>query len=177
MERVKLYRGEACEGEVTLRPDGARTEIRASLPDPGDGLYRLVLRGEAGELMLGVMEPEGKRLTLSRRLYSRDVHSLGALKRGEARCSFRFDDVSRWQAASGPARLFHDSFLQNRLRGVERAWWRRERGQLILAIPLERGKPFPLEALFCLAKVQRVEGRVCAVYRFDGEERPLPPGE
>ena len=44
MERVKLYcRGE-CRGEIVLEPEGPRRSVRAFMPDPGDGLYRAVLR-------------------------------------------------------------------------------------------------------------------------------------
>ena len=41
---------------------------------------------------------------------------------------------------------------------------------LLLALPLEEGKPFPLEALFCLGRIQRVEGSRCVVYAFREEE-------
>ena len=92
MEQVKLYCAGVCRGEITLRPEGGRTEVLAVMPDPGDGLYRVELLGERGGLMLGVMEPAGRELTVCRRLYSRDVAGLGRLLRGEARCSFRFGD-------------------------------------------------------------------------------------
>lgn len=174
MERVKLYCRGMCGGEITLEADGVRTEIRASMEDPGDGLYRAVLIGGEGELPLGVMEPSEGRLRLCRRLYSRDVGSLGKLLRGETRCSFLFRDGKRWHETGCPAQLFHTAFLRQRLGAAGRAWWRREEGRLFLAIPLEGGRPFPLEAMFCLARVERVEGRRCAVYAFDGGEKPLP---
>lgn len=175
MERVKLYSGGEAAGEVTLRPEAVRTEVQASMEDPGDGLYRAVLVGERGELLLGVMEPAGRRLTICRRLYSRDVAGLGRLLRGEARCSFRFQERSVWQETASPAQLFRDPSLQSRLRPVKLAWWRREEDRLVLALPLEPGRPFPLEMLFCLAQTRRVEGRPCVVYSFDREERPLLP--
>ena len=73
-----------------------------------------------------------------------------------------------------PAQLFQGRFLQSRLRPIGRAWWRREGSLLVLALPLEDGKPFPLEALFCLGRVEQVEGRRCIVYTFR-EEEPLSP--
>ena len=158
-----------------MRPEGGRTEVRAVMQDPGDGLYRAVLIGEQGELLLGVMEPAGKQLTICRRLYSRDIAGLGRLLRGEARCSFRFQEKALWEETGAPAQFFRGGFFQSRLRPVKRAWWRREGGRMVLALPLEQGKPFPLEALFCLARVQRVEGRRCVVYMFDEEERPVLP--
>lgn len=173
MERLKLYCQDVCRGEITLRSEGGRTEIRASMEDPGDGLYRAVLRGESGELMLGVLAPEGAGLGLCRKLYSRDLAGIGPLRRGEARCSFHFQQAA-WRETCCPSQLFQGRFLQSRLRPIGRAWWRREGSLLVLALPLEDGKPFPLEALFCLGRVEQVEGRRCIVYTFR-EEEPLSP--
>lgn len=173
MERVKLYCQGACRGEITLHPEGKRVEVWAVMEDPGDGLYRAVLCGERGELLLGVLAPEHAALELRRRLYSRDVAELGSLLRGEARCSFRFQERG-WEETRRPAELLGDRFLQERLRTFESAWWRRDGGLLYLALPLEADKPFPLEALFCLARLEQVAGFSCAVYAFRGDEPVLP---
>ena len=77
MERVELYCQERPRGEITLDPRGSRTRVRASMDDPGDGLYRAALLGERGELLLGVLEPAEGRLVLRRELYSRDIARLG----------------------------------------------------------------------------------------------------
>ena len=181
MERLPLTGPNGARGELTVCPQGVRTELRACMDDPGDGLYRAFLLGEHGELALGVLAPEGGRLALCRRLYSRDVDALRPLLRSEARQSFRFQDApqaarteaSCWRETRCPAQLFQSPFLQYRLRPVGRAWWRREGTLLILALPLEEEKPFPLEALFCLGKVQCVEGVRCVVYTFREEEPVL----
>ena len=177
MERLPLYCQDQRRGEVTLSlwgPNGARTEIRTSMDDPGDGLYRAFLLGERGELALGVLAPEDGRLTVCRRLYNRDVAALGKLLRGEARRSFRFEETELcWRETCCPAQLFHSWFLIDRLRSAGRGWWRREGSVLLLALPLEEGKPFPLEALFCLGRIQRVEGSRCVVYAFREEEPVL----
>ena len=174
MERLPLYCQGERRGEVTLAlwgPNGARTEIIASMDDPGDGLYRAFLLGERGELALGVLAPEGGRLGVCRRLYNRDVASLGKLLRGEGRRSFRFEEAGPcWRETDCPAQLFHSRFLIERLRPFGRAWWRREGSVLLLALLLEEGRPFPLEFLFCLGRVQRVEGKRCVVYAFREEE-------
>lgn len=176
MERLPLYCQGERRGEVTLSlwgPNGARTEIIASMDDPGDGLYRAFLLGERGELPLGVLAPENGRLTVCRRFYHRDLEVLGKPVRGEARRSFPFENTGDgWRETRCPARLFQDEFLVERLRGVGRGWWRRDGGVLLLALPLENGKPFPLEALFCLGRVQRVEEVRCVVYAFQ-EESPV----
>jgi len=175
MEPLELYcAGERC-GQLVFRPEGGRTEVRASMWDPGDGLYRAALLGERGECPLGVLAPEEGRLTLSRKLYNRDIAALGRLLRGEARRSFLFQEAAAgWLATEHPAQLFHQKFLQIRLQRCGSAWWRKEGERLLLALPLEEGRPFPLETLFCLAEVTRVEGRLCVVYQFSGDEPQLP---
>ena len=112
---------------------------------------------------------EEGRLALCRRLYSRDLTALGPLERGEARRSFAFA-APCWRETRCPAQLFRESFFQRRLRPLGRAWWRREGELLLLALPLEPGAPFPLEALFCLGRVEQVEGTRCVVYAFREEE-------
>ena len=123
------------------------------------------------ELPLGVLAPEEGRLSVRRRLYNRDVEQLGRLHRGEARRSFRFEETSLcWRETRCPAQLFQSRFLRERLIRQGRGWWRREGSVLLLALPLEEGRPFPLEALFCLGRIQCVEGSRCVVYAFREEE-------
>lgn len=171
MERVELCCGGKRRGEITLQPQGQRMEIRAAMEDPGDGLYRLTLVGQRGELPLGVLEPAAGQLRLCRRIWCRDTEAVGRILRGEACCSFRFSE--NWQESCNPGRLLRDSFLRERLEKAERVWWRREGERLLLAIPLPEGEPFPLETLFCFAHIRQVAGVVCAVYGFDREERPV----
>lgn len=173
MERVKLYCGGECCGEATLEPEGSRVRVRASMEDPGDGLYRAALAGSGQQLLLGVMEPTGGALTVDRRLYQRDLTGLGTPLRAEVWRSFAFQKTA-WQETHCPGGDFQDPFLRSRLAGLDRAWQRRQEDLLWLALPLEEGRPFPLEALFCLARVERVEGRMCAVYAFRREEPVLP---
>lgn len=178
MERVPLYCQGERRGEVTLSlwgPNGARTEVTAAMDDPGDGLYRAFLLGERGAMPLGVLAPEGGRLAVCRRLYNRDMAALGQIQRGEARRSFRFEEARPcWRETCCPAQLFQSRFFRERLRPYGRAWWRREGNLLLLALPLEAEKPFPLEILFCLGRVECVEGRRCVVYAFRKEEPVLP---
>ena len=99
---------------------------------------------------------------------------LGKVLRGEARRSFRFEETKIcWQETNCPARLFQSRFLRERLRAMERGWWRREGNLLLLALPVEAGRPFPLETLFCLGRIECVEGQRCVVYAFREEEPVL----
>ncbi len=143
------------------------------MPAPGDGLYRAVLVGEWGELPLGVMEPDGGQLRFFRRPYQRDVASLGKILRGEAMRSFAFSGSRGWQRTQRPMELFRSKWLRESLEHCDAALWKREREVLCLALPYDPMRHFPLDKLFCLARVERMEGKRWVVYRFDGEECPL----
>ena len=47
----------------------------------------------------------------------------------------------------------------------------RER-ETLLALPYDEEAPFPLPELFCLARVERVRGRRCVIYRLDEKKSP-----
>lgn len=177
MEKVGLYCAGRRVGDVSLSPEGTRTEVRLSMGDPGDGLYRASLCGDRGECPLGVLAPENGRLELTRRLYGRELAALGKIRRGEVKQSFHFqktEEPLHWQETARPAQLFQDTFYRSRLRACGKGWWRRVGERLYVALPLTPGQPFPLEAIFCLASVTTIEGQPCAVYVFQNGE-PLPP--
>lgn len=172
MERIKVYhRGECC-GEAVLCGGGDRVEIRVTADDPGDGLYRAVLRGEHGQLALGVMEPTCGRLNLCRRPCRGEVEQLGQIACVETVCTFPFQKKCGWEMVRQPENLFRSQAIRKRLEGVERAWLLREGDHRLLAFELATGQPFPLELFFCLGRVRTVEGRRCVVYEFDEEEVP-----
>lgn len=173
MNQIPLYcRGKSC-GAATLRESEGRLEICGDMPDPGDGLYRAVLVGERGELSLGVMEPKDGALVLRRKPALCDIARIGAVKCVRTGCSFSFHKKSPWNQTSCPAELFRDSFLRDRLTMQSCGWWRRGQNRLTLALPLRSDAPFPLEALFCFARAEQVEGELCAVFAFDENETPI----
>lgn len=155
-----------------MREEG-RAEIRVTMEDPGDGLYRAALVGDEGELALGVLEPQNGRLLLRRRPYLREVERLGTLHGVQAVCSFSFRQRAMWQRTARPAELAVGDVLRSRLAAFSCAWWRREGEQLTLALPFEEGKPFPLEMFFCFGRVKTVEGCRCVLYTLDAQGRPL----
>ncbi|MBR3704070.1 MAG: hypothetical protein IKM11_01065 [Oscillospiraceae bacterium] len=173
MEQVAVYcRGVRC-GDAVLRADGARAEICVRMRDPGDGLYRAVLEGERGELPLGVLEPQNGELLLRRRPARRELERMGTVRCVRAVCSFLFDEKQVWNETDDPSQLLRSADYRCRLTRCSRAWWRRGQGSLMLALPLREDTPFPLESLFCFARVEHVEDTLCAVYAFDEREMPL----
>ena len=176
MERLQLYcRGEHC-GEAVMKEAEGRLEICAQMRDPGDGLYRAVLMGERGELSLGVMEPKDGMLVLRRRPQLCDVARIGAVRSVQVGCSFSFRKKSVWQKTDCPGELFRDPFLRAQLSGQGQAWWKRTEERLSVAFPLRTDAAFPLEALFCFARAEHVEGTLCMIFAFDRHEMPLQIG-
>ena len=173
MKQVELYCQDARGGEATLRVDGVRVEIYARMRDPGDGLYRAVLEGECSELPLGVMEARDGELVLRRRPERGEIERMGRVRRIRVARSFAFGEKSIWTRTEEPSSLFGDDFWRHRLKNQSYAWWRRERSALVLAMPLKENAPFPLETLFCFARVERVEHEVCVVFNFDENEVPF----
>ena len=172
MGAVEVYcRGKCC-GSATLKDDGARVEICVQMEDPGDGLYRAVLEGKRGQLPLGVMESVDGQLTLRRRPERCEVERIGPVRCVLAGCAFAFGQKRAWNETHEPAQLLRSEFFRSRLT-PRRAWWRRERGNLTLALPMRGDAPFPLETLFCFACVERVENELCITYRFDADENPV----
>lgn len=173
MERLTVYCRGAAHGEATLEKEDGRVDIRLAMDDPGDGLYRAMLVGTRGQLPLGVLEPGDGCLTLRRRPCRGDVERLGGSLRVQTECSFAFRKKHPWQKTACPAELVNSGFLRERLAGVSRAWWRRGKGNVTLALAWEEGQPFPLEALFCFGRVDAVDGCRCVIYTFDEQGAPL----
>lgn len=173
MEQLKVFCRNSCQGEATVERTDGRAEIEVSMKDPADGLYRAVLTGECGQLPLGVMEPHHGALVLRRRPYLRDVERLGVLNGIQVSRSFSFHRAEAWKKADHPAELVKSVFLKERLGQHHVAWWKKSGDSLRLALPLDEDAPFPMEALFCFARLESVDGRHCVVYTFDQNEKPV----
>lgn len=164
-------------GSLTLRQDGTRVTLDAERPSDGRGLYKVWLHGEqGGKLLLGTLAPENGALRLRRTL------SVGALERAgcwprfraEASLAFSFSPQGgRWYCEQHPERLLADPVLRNQVRGSMLC--QKEESGFSLAAPFRTDQAVPLTALFCLARVERWDGRPHLVWRFDREGRPRPP--
>lgn len=175
MEEQLTMRG---GGTLTLRQDGPRVELSAERPADGLGLYKVWLHGEqGGKLLLGTLVPEGDSLRLRRTL------SVGALERAgcwprfwaEAPLAFSFagQDGGKWYCEQHPERMVTDPVLLRQLKGSMLC---RKSGEgFQLAAPFRTDRPVMLSALFCLAQVQRWDGRLHLVWNFDPEGRPVLP--
>ena len=175
MDKFPLLWKEAPLGELTTEREALYTWFTARCRLPGKGLWCAWAVGAQGELRIGVLEPVGDQAVIRRRFSDRMTAPLGKLLRGELRPASC--EAVAWEPVPEPARLFHTPWLQKQLRGAEGPLLRREGVRRSLALPFDKGKPFPLTALFCFARITSIRGQLYAVYSFDEKEWPVFPCE
>lgn len=169
-------------GSLTVREDGPRVRLEAVRPNDRRGLYKVWLWGLSGRMLLGTMAPEGERLCLCRVLSRRELEGQGCWPPTGAEAVMAFSFAQRetghegsWIWEEDPARLLGDQVLVR----SARTWggmWRREEGDgFLLAAPWRTDGEFPMIPLFCLGRVEMVEGRRCAVWRFQRDGTPRLP--
>lgn len=169
MEKYPVLAETGTVGELTVFQEGQDTIFRLSCPHQ-EGLWSAWAVGAQGELRIGVPLREQDGLCISRRFSQRMTVQLGPLLRGELRQLSAKQDV--WKTSQSPAEVFHTPYLRRNLadrRLLLRGWERRREA----AVPYEADRPFPLEAMFCFARLEWVEGQLCWVFAFDPEERPI----
>ena len=165
-------------GTLLLRQEGPRVRLEAERPSDGRGLYKVWLHGDrGGKLLLGTLVPEGDRRRLSRTLSVGELERAGCWPdfRVEAPLAFTFSEErgGRWYCEQHPDRLVSDPVLRGQLRSPMPC--RRGREGFWLAAPFRTNAPVPMNALFCLARLERLEGGPHLVWEFDGEGRPKRP--
>lgn len=169
-------------GSLTVGEDGPRVRLEAVRPNDGKGLYKVWLWGLSGRMLLGTMAPEGEVLRLSRVISRTSLEGQGCWPPTGAEAVMAFSFVRRaaagghgWSWEEDPARLLHDPVLVNSARAWGGMWRRTEGEDFLLAAPWRGDGEFPMIALFCLARVEEVEGRRCAVWRFRCDGTPILP--
>lgn len=175
MERRLDMRG---GGTLALRQEGPRVYLEAWRPLDGRGLYKVWLLGYQGSrLLLGTLTPEGRDLRLRRTVSAAELERAGCwpMAGAESVLAFAFQDggVERWYCEREPKRLVSDPVLRRQLSGSMLC--KRGRDGFLLAAPFRTDSPLPLESLFCLARVERLEGCPHLVWAFDREGNPKPP--
>ena len=167
MEQVPLMLDGHEIGAVTIREGCACA--RASLLD--DGLYRAYLRGQNGEMLLGVLEPYDGVLRAEKRLPAAKLAALGTIRDAQARRSFSFA-AEKWERVP-EVPLFADAALSRRVAAIPGGRYRRDGRGTCLAFPYAPDRAFPLIERFCFAQIRAVEGQLCAVYCLDEQGFPI----
>lgn len=170
MDKFPLLLESRSVGELSIEREGLYTWFSARCPLP-EGLWCAWAVGERGELRLGVLEPEGRQGTIRRRFSRQLTAPLGRLLQGEVRPA-GVREPENWAPAPAPDQLFRAPWLRQRLRGVQGALTRLAGEVRYLALPYDKGRPFPLPTLFCFARVRKIGTACYVVYAFDGQEHP-----
>jgi len=171
---------ECPNGGVTVREEGERAVCQAIGRSDGSGLYKAWLRGETGRALLGTLIPEGGALRLRRTVSIAQLKGQGAWPPVGAEIAMAYAFVQEtapppeWRWTDCPCRLMEDKELSHALRGLNRALVKRDGEGFFLAVPFETRCPFPIPALFCLSRVERLGGRRYVVFRFSLRGRPEP---
>lgn len=162
-------------GQLCVWDEGTWVRLEAVCPDDGKGLYKVWVCGRGGRMLLGTLVPEGDGLHLRRRVSRSELERSGCwpITGGETVLAFSFDR-SRWHREEYPDRLVKDVVLRQALRGRPMLL-RRQADGFCLAAQFDPDRPFPIPALFCLSKMEYVEGKLRAVFCFDRDGNPVVP--
>lgn len=168
-------------GSLTVEEAGLRAVLTAERPEDGRGLYKAYLRGPAGRALLGTLAPEGGRLRVRRTLTLDDLKRQGAWPPvgGEVELAFAFDRdraPAGWRWTDPGALSFGEEALRAMAVRQGKVLLRAEGGGFLLACPFSCARPFPMPALFCLARPVRLEGESYVCFRFGRDGWPMPPG-
>jgi hypothetical protein len=169
VERWNLEGG----GTLTLRQEGANVRCEAERSQDGAGLYKVWLRGSrGGKFLLGTLAPEGERLGLRRTVPLRELERCGCwpVERAEAVLAFSFRK-SGWYCEQHPERHVKGNTLRGSLPSPMLC--RKGEGRVYLAAPFQTDSPVAVPELFCLAHLERLEGRQYLVWAFDEEGWPV----
>ena len=164
--KYTIYDGESPAGELEVSPWGGYLRFRALCRTKRRGVFRLMAECGGRLLPLGVMTPSGSGFGLERRFSPAALRSMG-LDRID-RCRLAQDWEGGWQEEREPERLFRDPELREmgRALGREGVLSRREGEAVLLAVPLERGKPFAAMPIFCFGAPETINGRSWLVFRI-----------
>ncbi len=163
-------------GWLRVREEGALVVLEAWRKADGRGLYKVWLCGHRDRMLLGTLVPEGDRLWLRRRVFRQELERGGCwpLEGGECVMTFPFSGRgSGWQREERPGRLVAGE-LSACFDGRWALYRKEERG-FVLAFPFDPSHPFPVPPLFCLARLERVDGQGHVLFYFDAGGNPLLP--
>ena len=144
----------------------------------GDGIYKVWIRGEGEEVLLGTLVPERGRLLLCRTISLAELQKRACWPVRGARCAmtYSFSRDNRgsdgWGWTQSPQNL---TDAETKSLGQWRPMLsRRGEGFAELAVPLRKNDPLPLSHLFCLAEPRCIRGELHLVWRFDENGHPIP---
>lgn len=167
-------------GVVTLRQEGDLALCRAIRTDLRGSIWKAWLLGGSGRVLLGTLIPEGGALRLRRvvpvaQLQRQGVWPPAGAELCQTDTAFP-ESPDGWQCIDCPARLMKEPLLRNALRNTERALLRQDGEGFTLGFPFDEKSPFPLSPLFCLCRVEQMNGKACLLFSFNRQGCPRLSG-
>lgn len=167
--------------DYEVEEQGGKATLRLSCPNDGKGLYKAYVLGPSGRCLLGTMTPDRTRLCLTKTLGVDALRQRGCwpVRGVERELSFPFQPpgapLPGW--CPPPQGLpWAEDALRNAFERTRCPLYRAEPGGgFTLAYPYAPERPFPLPALFCLARTACLQGRVYLLFSFDSAGRPTLP--
>jgi len=181
---------ETSGGAVTVRQEGDRAVCQAIRSVPGDGLYKGWLRGQGNHrCLLGTLIPEGGALRLRRNIPVARLREQGVWPPAgaEIAMSFPFAEAAAkprpkqppppagFQWEEKPWNYLSDPLLIACLQRGGRCLIQKGAQGFLLALPFDPGAPFPLPPLFCLSRMEKLDGQNYFLFSFSPEGKPLLP--
>ena len=164
-----FYRGAPC-GEMTVAQEGLYLQFYARAALKGKVIPRIYLKGERGEMLLGVAEPAEGGYLLRRRISAGAVEPLGVLQC--AQVSVQGEKEDSWRLLGGEEVQLCRRYC-HALPSVQTGLFRLCCGVREIAFPCGERMPFPMVGLFCLARIEKIRGREYAVFSFDQKGEPI----
>ena len=161
---LALYRADCAVGVLRTTEQLGETVFEATLHEPLQGIHRIVVEGDRGELLLGVLDTG--QTVLRRRLSLAVTEKAGHFCKARAeRCGVPRQE---WRAAGEGEFPTLPPLPRGALCCAVGA-------RRYLAIPWQEGEAFPLTELFCFARLHTMGGREWVFFAFDETGNPVFP--
>ena len=162
-------------GTLQLWEDGGRVNFLCRRHLHTDGLYKVWIRGDGGEILLGTMAPEGNALTLRRSVWGGELERYGCWPVRSARCrmAYSFQKRDEWCWEEMPQRLVDRETAE--IAEWSRMLYRKRQDGFQLAVPYRDGCTLPLAHLFCMAQSEMIGKQLGLIWHFDAGGHPVWP--
>lgn len=157
-QTVPVYRDGVECGRLHIERQGLRTVFRTNLSL--SGLYKLRLRGEEGDYLLGTPVPEGACLTLERTVSNALLREKGVERAtwAELEGAETRPQSGQWQPVDRLELPGMEEELRRGIRRIPGGVWRREGRYIRVCCPWQVGQRMPCMPLFCFASYAGKKG-------------------
>lgn len=180
---IPIYEQGMLRGQLRAERQGLRTVFRADCPAWDEGIRKVWLRGDRGNLLLGTLVPEGDRLRLGRTIsnamlrekgleYCQRAEIEGTMGQPAPQKQSRPAQESRWLPVARLSLPGMDPALAEAIRSMKNGVWRREPEGICVCCPWQIGQRMPCMPIFCFASYSTRRGGMLTWF-LDEQGKPL----